>query len=113
MKRCSPAPAARPTRATIERRSRTRVEAEAEETMKMLLGAALGVRLLGCAAEKGTGDWVEQLRDKHTSRRLEAIKALRGRSTEAATVVPALTRALKDQSAFVRRDAAEALGDFS
>jgi len=76
---------------------------------KLCFFCLLAGSLLGCAREKSTGDWVRQLKDPDASLRLQAIKALKDRISEAA-VVPALTETLKDDNAFVRRDAALALG---
>lgn len=73
-----------------------------------LLTIGLVVVLAGCGG-KSTGDWAAQLRSGDASQRLHAIRALEDRGAEAA-VVPALAEALKDENAFVRRDAARALG---
>jgi HEAT repeat protein len=69
----------------------------------------LGILAGGCGG-KSTGDWIAQLEDRDSAQRLRAVKALGGRRAEAATVVPALVKALGDENAFVRRDAAVALG---
>ena len=63
----------------------------------------------GCGRGKSTADWIEQLQSKDAAQRLHAVKALADRGKEA-VVVPALALALRDQDAFVRRDAAHALG---
>jgi hypothetical protein len=76
--------------------------------MRTITAACLAVLLAGCGG-KSTQEWVEQLRGGDAARRLEAIHQLQWRSAEAGQVVPALTRALKDENAFVRRDAAAAL----
>ncbi len=78
--------------------------------MKKVLVVCLAVLLAGCG-QKSTGDWVTQLKDKDVALRQQAVKAL-GKSGEAGVAVPALAEALKDENAFVRRDAAGALGGF-
>ena len=74
---------------------------------RLLLGAC--ILLAGCGG-KPTAEWLAELKGKDSAQRLRAIKALGGRRSEAATVVPALAQALEDDDAFVRRDAARALG---
>jgi HEAT repeat protein len=70
------------------------------------------VVLLPACGGRSTGEWIEQLAAKESSQRLRAVKALAQRRGEAEAVVPALARALADEDAFVRRDAAAALGGF-
>jgi HEAT repeat protein len=77
--------------------------------MRIITAAGLVVLLAGCGG-RSTAEWAEQLNDADASRRLEAVRQLQQRGTEAEEVVPALARALKDENAFVRRDAASALG---
>ena len=79
--------------------------------MRTSLAFCAGLLLAGCGG-KPTADWLEQLRSKDAAQRLHAIKALEKKSSEAATVVPALTQVLGDDDPFVRRDAAKALGQF-
>src|SRR5215471_1245959 len=67
--------------------------------------------LVGCG-RKSTADLVGQLKDKESVQRLRAIKELESRSRDAGVVVPALADCLKDDDSFVRRDAAQALGNF-
>lgn len=64
----------------------------------------------GCG--KSTADWAEQLRAPDPKLRLHAVHALQERVGERATVLPALTAALKDEDHYVRRDAARALEQF-
>jgi HEAT repeat protein len=77
--------------------------------MNKLLAVAMVLALTGCAA-RSTGDWAAQLRSGNATERLHAIQALEDRGAEASVVVPALAEALNDENAFVRRDAARALG---
>ena len=77
--------------------------------MKKSLVLFLVVLSAGCGRGKTTADLLEQMRSKESTQRLHAIEALRDRGKEAA-VAPALALALRDEDAFVRRDAAEALG---
>ena len=62
----------------------------------------------GCSGAKSTPAWVEQLQAHESAERLRAAQALGERRAEATIVVPALTNALKDTDAFVRREAARA-----
>jgi HEAT repeat protein len=70
----------------------------------ILLVAALA----GCS-NRPTHEWVAQMNAPEGAQRLHAIRALGERPAEAATVVPALSAALKDRDPFIRRDAALAL----
>jgi HEAT repeat protein len=79
--------------------------------MKKYVVMVLALLLAGCGG-KSTAGWIDQLQAGESSQRLRAIKALEGRHREADRVVPALARALEDQDAFVRRDAARALARF-
>jgi HEAT repeat protein len=76
--------------------------------MKNLWPVCLVVLLPGCGREKSAGDWVAQLKDPDASLRLQAVKALAEQGTEPG-VVQALADSLKEENAFVRRDAAHAL----
>jgi HEAT repeat protein len=76
--------------------------------MKKLLSVA-GLVLLITGCGRSTSDLVEQLHAKDASARLHAVKSLKDRRGD--QVVAALTESLKDDDAFVRRDAARALGD--
>jgi HEAT repeat protein len=71
----------------------------------------LALLLLGCG-QKSTDYWVAEAKAPNSAERLHAIHALRNKAKEAERVVPVLTTALNDPDAFVRRDAARALGDF-
>jgi HEAT repeat protein len=76
----------------------------------MILSAGLLLLLAGCG--RSTGYWIEQLRAQNATDRLHAVHALQERRGDTQQVVAALTTALKDEDAFVRRDAAHALGKF-
>jgi HEAT repeat protein len=78
--------------------------------MRKVLTILTAWLLAGCGGQSTAG-WIEQLRSKDAAERLHAIKALEKKS-EAAAIVPALTSVLGDEDAFVRRDAARALGRF-
>ena len=80
-------------------------------TMRSLL-AALALALGGCGASKSTGEWIELSKSKDSADRTRAIRELAERTADADAVVPALTAALSDVDAFVRRDAARVLGQF-
>jgi HEAT repeat protein len=77
---------------------------------KLLLSFTLALVLTGCA--DSTGELIAQLHAKDSADRLHAVKALGERPRHAERSVPALIEALKDEDAFVRRDAAYALGRF-
>jgi len=79
--------------------------------MKRILWAGFVLAIVGCAG-RSTAEWIELTKSKDSAERLHAVKALAERTSEASTVVPALTDMLKDPDAFVRRDAAAALGRF-
>jgi HEAT repeat protein len=77
---------------------------------KRILSLAL-LLAVGCGA-RSTDDWLQQLNDAEVVKRREAIRELGARRLEAAQVVPALVKALRDQNGYVRHDAAAALGKF-
>jgi HEAT repeat protein len=79
--------------------------------VRKVLAICAAVLLAGCGG-KPTADWIEKLRSADSAQRLHAIKALENKKSEATTVVPALAGVLVDESPFVRRDAARALGGF-
>ena len=77
--------------------------------MKSLLPlVGLALLLTGCG--RSTRDSIEQLHAPDASMRLHAVKELENRHGDTDQVVAALAAALKDSDAFVRRDAATALG---
>lgn len=76
--------------------------------MRKIGAIALLAALAGCSS-RPTSEWVAQLQTADGAHRLHAIHALGERPAEAATVVPALSAALKDGDPFIRRDAALAL----
>ena len=74
-----------------------------------VLLAVLAITQFGCGGPSSKV-CLEQLRSKNSAERLRAVKALAKKGREADVIAPALAVALKDEDAFVRRDAAEALG---
>jgi HEAT repeat protein len=68
--------------------------------------------LLPAGCSPSTDDWVGQLQDAEVVKRRQALRELAARKDEAARIVPALTSALRDESGYVRHDAALALGKF-
>jgi HEAT repeat protein len=83
-----------------------------ENAMKRTIPLLLIVGIAGCGWGKSTAELLGQLKDKDSSQRIHAIKALETRQRDADVVVPALAQLLEDEDAFVRRDAAQALGRF-
>jgi HEAT repeat protein len=75
---------------------------------RTLVSGALLLLLAGCG--RTTSEWIDQLHAGDSSQRLHAVHALEERRGDTKEVVAALTTALKDEDAFVRRDAAKALG---
>ena len=67
--------------------------------------------LAGCGSPS-TDDWLAQLKDTDVVKRRHALRELAARTAEAQRIVPALSEALRDESAYVRHDAATALGKF-
>ncbi len=65
----------------------------------------------GCGG-RPTADCVAQLKAPDAAQRLHAVRQLGERTAESSVVVPALSHALRDGDAFVRRDAAHALARF-
>jgi HEAT repeat protein len=68
--------------------------------------------LCGCGGSgTSTQEWVGQLKDREPAKRLHAVKALGEARSDRAAAVAALAEAVaSDADAFVRRDAAAALG---
>jgi HEAT repeat protein len=79
--------------------------------MKRVYLLCLGLLLCGCAGGKSTDSWIAQTQAADPSLRLEAVRALTERRSEAAAVVPALVKSLGDSDAAVRRAAAQAVGN--
>jgi len=73
--------------------------------------AACLLSCFGCG-KGSTPYWIEQLKAPESIARIQAIHTLQERKSEAETIVPALSEALKDENIYVRRDAARALGSF-
>lgn len=78
--------------------------------MRTTLGISL-LLLCGCGSNS-TEFWLAKVKDPSSAERLHAIHALKDRTAEASTIVPALVESLRDSDAFVRRDAAHALAEF-
>jgi HEAT repeat protein len=72
----------------------------------------VGLALLGPGCGRSTDDWLRQLQDLDVVKRRQAIRELGSRSGDAERVVAALTEALRDESGYVRHDAATTLGKF-
>ena len=83
--------------------------------MRNLRRAVLPLLLLagaGCGRGKPTEELVRDVRAKEEKDRLAAVRLLGQRKGDPARTVPALTEALKDDDAGVRRSAANGLGYF-
>jgi HEAT repeat protein len=78
--------------------------------MHRLFLIGLALVLAGCG--KSTEDWLAQLKDGDVVKRRQAIRELGARNADASQIVPALTEALRDESGYVRHDAATTLGKF-
>jgi len=76
----------------------------------LLLAIVFVVLATGCG--RSTSDLIGQLHATDATERLHAAKMMGDRPRDADQFVPALIDALKDQDAFVRRDAAHALAKF-
>jgi HEAT repeat protein len=67
----------------------------------------------GCSKEKSTDEMIQDLTVSGNERdRISAVRLLPGHQQDAAKVVPALIKALKDRDGDVRRSAAIGLGYF-
>src|SRR5450432_2601326 len=75
----------------------------------LLAVACLSWLSAGCG-RVSTADLIAATRSNNSSDRARAVQALGARSRDAGIVVPVLVERLKDEDAFVRRDAAQALG---
>ena len=82
-----------------------------EATMKTIPLLCLSLLLCGCGQGKSTEMLIKDMQSREVSVKLEAIRALAAMRSEAAVVVPELTKALRDENTAVRRDAAQALGN--
>jgi len=71
--------------------------------------AACLLSCFGCG-KGSTPYWIEQLKASESITRIQAIHTPQERKSDAETVIPALSEALKDENIYVRRDAARALG---
>ncbi len=78
--------------------------------MKRILLFCLAISVSGCAERRSTETWVAQTQHKDASLRLEAVRALAERRSEADVVIPILMKALRDSNPAVRRAAAQAVG---
>jgi HEAT repeat protein len=79
--------------------------------MRVVLALCLVGLLCGCGGNRSTETWITELQSRDATVRLEAVRALAERRSEADVVIPELAKALKDENAAVRRDAAHALGN--
>src|SRR5438067_1603495 len=77
--------------------------------MTMLAGCFL-LAGMGCGRSASTNELIAQARSNESADRVKAVRALGKRSADAEKVVPVLVERLQDVDAFVRRDAAHALG---
>jgi hypothetical protein len=64
----------------------------------------------GCSGS--TSHWIAELKSPEPANRVQAIRKLQDRKSDAAEIVPALIEALKDDVIEVRRTAAGTLGSF-
>jgi HEAT repeat protein len=78
--------------------------------MRTFLVAGLALLAAGCG--RSTDDWLRQLQDPDVVKRRQAIRELGTRSGDVERVVAALTDALRDDSGYVRHDAATTLAKF-
>ena len=76
---------------------------------RVLLAGLVGL-LAGCGGSLSTEDCLRQLQEGDVVKKRQAIRELSSRPEEAERAVPALVEALRDESGYVRRDAAYALG---
>jgi len=80
---------------------------------RRLLVIPLLLSAAGCGGAESTPKLVKHLGDPDSAVRLNAVKVLGRRNTDAATVVPALVDRLQhDNDLYVRRESANALGGF-
>jgi HEAT repeat protein len=79
--------------------------------MRRLLVLGLVALLAGCVS-LSTDDWLRQLKDPDVVKRRQAIRELGSRTAEAPKIVPTLAEALRDESGYVRHDAALSLAKF-
>lgn len=77
--------------------------------MRTIAAALICIALVGCGS-RPIAEWLDELKEKESSRRVRAVRALGERGAEAERAIPALAQALKDEDAFVRREAARSLG---
>ena len=78
--------------------------------MRTFLVPCLALLAAGCG--RSTDDWLHQLRDPEVVKRRQAIRELGSRSGEVERIVVALTETLRDESSYVRHDAAITLAKF-
>jgi HEAT repeat protein len=67
---------------------------------------------VGCGKEKSTDQLIQDLNSSQEKDRIIAVRLLQLRDRDAARVVPALTKALKDKAVDIRWSAAIGLGYF-
>jgi HEAT repeat protein len=80
--------------------------------MRRWVSIAAVMLCVGCAKPKTAEDWLSQLKDADVVARREAIREVGGRTLAADRAVPTLAELLRDESHYVRHDAAFALGKF-
>ena len=78
--------------------------------MRPIVVVGLVLFVAGCG--RSTDDWLRQLQDRDVVKRRQAIRELGSRTGDAERVVAALTEALRDESGYVRHDAATAVAKF-
>ena len=78
--------------------------------MRPIMVVGLVLFVAGCG--RSTDDWLRQLHDRDVVKRRQAIRELGSRTEDAERVVAALTEALRDESGYVRHDAATAVAKF-
>jgi len=78
--------------------------------MRIIIVVGLALLTAGCG--RSTDDWLRQLRDPDVVRRRQAIRELGSKTGDAERVVAALTEALRDDSSYVRHDAATTVAKF-
>jgi hypothetical protein len=78
----------------------------------LLLAALVLWPIAGCSKQKSTEELLNDLKSREDRDKINAVRLLPGHSGDAATVVPALIKSLKDKDGDVRRSAALGLGNF-
>jgi HEAT repeat protein len=79
-------------------------------TIRRSSAIALAFAVVGCGGARIADDWLRQIKDPEVVVRRQACRELGNLPREAERGVPALVKALGDDSWYVRHDAAAALG---